>query len=73
MPGNCEPRRRERRLHRGKPADFGLDNPSHEELLDEAWRIAGPSGTLDLGMGHWAIPGAIAEAMREVDFLGRTL
>ncbi|MGH2352314.1 MAG: iron-containing alcohol dehydrogenase [Chloroflexota bacterium] len=54
-------------------ADFGLDDPTPDELLAEARRIVGPSGTADYGAGRPVGPEAIREAMLEVDYLGRTL
>jgi glycerol dehydrogenase len=53
-------------------ADFGLQDPTRDELLEEAQRIVGSGGTMELGTGRPATPEAIAEAMQEVDFLGRT-
>jgi glycerol dehydrogenase len=54
-------------------ADFGLQDPTREELLAEARRIVGPSGTADYAAGRPITPEAIYEAMAEVDALGRSL
>jgi glycerol dehydrogenase len=54
-------------------ADFGLDDPTQEDLLAEARRILGASSATDFGTGRPISAEAVAEAMREVDYLGRQL
>jgi glycerol dehydrogenase len=54
-------------------AEFGLDNPSWEDVLEEARRIVGPKGEADYGTGRPVTPEEVCEAMFEVDYLGRTL
>jgi len=54
-------------------ADFGLDDPSREDLLEESRRIVGPEGAADYGLGRPVTAEEVCEAMMEVDYLGRTL
>lgn len=54
-------------------ADFGLDDPTQEDLLAEARRIVGAQGAADFGTGRPISAEAVTEAMREVDYLGRRL
>ena len=52
-------------------ADFGLDDPTEEELTEEAERIVGPAGT-DYDTGWNVTAALLVEAMREVDSLNLT-
>ena len=52
-------------------ADFGLEDPPRQELLDEARRIVGPVGSADYGLGRPVTAAEVCEAMLEVDYLGR--
>jgi glycerol dehydrogenase len=54
-------------------ADFGLADPTPDEVLAEAQRIVGPSGQADYGIGRPVTPEAVREAMLEVDSLGRAV
>ncbi len=54
-------------------ADFGLDDPLWEDVLEESQRIVGPSGQADYGTDRPVTPEDVCEAMFEIDYLGRTL
>ena len=53
--------------------DFGLEEPSWEEVLEESRRIVGPEGRADYDTGCPVTAEQVCEAMFEVDYLGRTL
>ncbi|MHB0879230.1 MAG: iron-containing alcohol dehydrogenase [Anaerolineae bacterium] len=52
-------------------ADFGLDDPSRDDLLAECRRIVGPQNAADYGTGRPTTAEEVLEAWLEVDSLGR--
>ncbi len=53
-------------------ADFGIDEITHDELIEHARGMVGPDGTSSFGLNRSFTPRDIADAMLEVDHLART-